>query len=477
MLIRDLEYKTGLDRATIRYYEKESLIVPIRKENGYREYTDEHLACLLKIKLLRQLGMSLDTIKELQQGTADFNHVLAKQIIALDAKIKQATRAKEICIQLRDDKASYKTLDAQRYLQLLSQKEHTSLPKVFSENIPHKFHPWRRYFARIFDYGWITLLISTLFYVVFRIRPLSNWLAIFIQYGSLLLAMPIQAMMLHVWGTTPGKWLFGLTVLSENGNKLDYEIAMNREWQALLRGYGLGLPIFSIVRLIMSYCFYRDARLNWDDNTEIQYNSLGRKRKVLVAAAVICLTFCRLWVTADEMLPKYRGELTVEEFAQNYNFYAKMGNEDAVKMHPDGSFTNTSDNVVIIDIAAAESTNKDHMFEFDEINGKIETISYQNTWSDVALLRPVTYKCQMAALTAIMSQRGTNVFDLIQVARLVDNSDYTSDGSIQYENVHASWDVEQRWCQIAEGNFIPERGLDEKQIPTVSVVFTIRISV
>lgn len=26
MLIRDLEYKTGLDRATIRFYEKEQLI-------------------------------------------------------------------------------------------------------------------------------------------------------------------------------------------------------------------------------------------------------------------------------------------------------------------------------------------------------------------------------------------------------------------------------------------------------------------
>ena len=446
MLIRDLEYKTGLDRATIRYYEKESLIVPIRKENGYREYTDEHLACLLKIKLLRQLGMSLDTIKELQQGTADFDYALAKQIAALDAKIKQATRAKEICIQLRDDKASYETLDAQHYLQLLSQKEHTSLPKAFSENVPYRFHPWRRYFARMFDYGWITLLISAIFYVVFRIRPLSNWLSVFIQYGSFLLAMPIQAMMLHVWGTTPGKWLFGLTVLSENGNKLEYYIAMDREWQALLRGYGLGLPVFSLVRLIMSFCFYRDARLNWDDDTEIQYHSFGRKSKALVAAAVIVLTFCRLGVAADTMLPKYRGNLTVEEFARNYNFYVKMGNNDSIKMHANGSFTNASDNVVIIDMAAATSTNKDHTFEYDDDNGIIEKISYQNTWSDITLLRPVTYKCKIAALTAIMSQRGTNIFDLIRVAKLLDNCDYTSDGSIQYENVNVSWDVTQRWC-------------------------------
>ena len=51
MQIRDLEGKAGLDRATIRYYEKEGLIIPKRKENGYREYSDDNLGHLLKIKL------------------------------------------------------------------------------------------------------------------------------------------------------------------------------------------------------------------------------------------------------------------------------------------------------------------------------------------------------------------------------------------------------------------------------------------
>ena len=66
MQIRDLECKTALDRATIRFYEKEGLIVPERKENGYRDYSEEILNDLFKIKLLRQLGMSLDTIKKIR---------------------------------------------------------------------------------------------------------------------------------------------------------------------------------------------------------------------------------------------------------------------------------------------------------------------------------------------------------------------------------------------------------------------------
>lgn len=40
MLIRDLEQKTGLDRATIRYYEKEGFLKPVRRENGYRTYSE-----------------------------------------------------------------------------------------------------------------------------------------------------------------------------------------------------------------------------------------------------------------------------------------------------------------------------------------------------------------------------------------------------------------------------------------------------
>ena len=107
MQIRDLEYKSGLDRATIRYYEKEGLIRPERHDNGYREYSREHLSLLLKIKLLRQLGFSLEIIKELQKGTGDFDVFLKNQIELLESKIQQTERSKAVCMQIRNDKATY----------------------------------------------------------------------------------------------------------------------------------------------------------------------------------------------------------------------------------------------------------------------------------------------------------------------------------------------------------------------------------
>ena len=37
MTIKELEALTGLSRANIRFYEKEGLLSPLRRENGYRE--------------------------------------------------------------------------------------------------------------------------------------------------------------------------------------------------------------------------------------------------------------------------------------------------------------------------------------------------------------------------------------------------------------------------------------------------------
>lgn len=63
MTIKQIEQQSGLTRANIRFYEEEGLIHPRRQENGYRDYTDAELEMLLRIKLLRSLGLTLEEIK------------------------------------------------------------------------------------------------------------------------------------------------------------------------------------------------------------------------------------------------------------------------------------------------------------------------------------------------------------------------------------------------------------------------------
>lgn len=69
MTIKEIETLSGLPRANIRYYESEGLITPKRAENGYREYSQADAEVLLRVKLLRALGLRIDTIKSLAAGT------------------------------------------------------------------------------------------------------------------------------------------------------------------------------------------------------------------------------------------------------------------------------------------------------------------------------------------------------------------------------------------------------------------------
>ena len=55
---------------TLRYYEKEGLLIPsyVDKETGYRFYETRQLIDLSKIISLRQIGMSIDNIREILNG-------------------------------------------------------------------------------------------------------------------------------------------------------------------------------------------------------------------------------------------------------------------------------------------------------------------------------------------------------------------------------------------------------------------------
>ena len=81
MTIKEMEARTGLTRANIRFYEAEGLITPERRPNGYRDYSEEDLAVLQRVKLLRSLHMSLEEIKIANTNAAfepRLDYVIAK---------------------------------------------------------------------------------------------------------------------------------------------------------------------------------------------------------------------------------------------------------------------------------------------------------------------------------------------------------------------------------------------------------------
>ncbi len=68
MLIGELSKRSGFSRDTIRYYEKIGLIVlpkKARRENNYKDYPEETLLLLKTLKKYKELGFTLEEIREL----------------------------------------------------------------------------------------------------------------------------------------------------------------------------------------------------------------------------------------------------------------------------------------------------------------------------------------------------------------------------------------------------------------------------
>ena len=146
MTVKEVEERTGLPRANIRYYESEGLIHPARGENGYRDYRQEDVDTLLKIKLLRQVGFSLEVIRALQAGELDLEPALEGRLAALTSQQTELGQAAGICRAMREDHVRYDTLDAPVYLDRMSQPERPSL--TWREDPPPRaVFPWRRFWA------------------------------------------------------------------------------------------------------------------------------------------------------------------------------------------------------------------------------------------------------------------------------------------------------------------------------------------
>lgn len=475
MLIRDLEHKTGLDRATIRFYEREGIISPERQENGYRTYSAADEQTLLKVKLLRQLGFSLDKIKQLQQGSGELDVALGEQIRCLDTQMHVLNRAKMVCEEIRGANVTYASLDAKFYLLRLSQPAQSAAKGDFREPVRREYHPWRRFLARMLDYQMVRCLLTFLLVVVMRVRPFGDFLSSLITYGTPFLVIPLEAVMLHYWGATPGKWLFGLRVESENGGTLSLSAARERAWHVLHQGLGFGIPAWEFWRLYKSYQAYRDDEMEWDWETEYLYEPWHWKRKAALACAAAMIAAVSVWNASEVTKPKYRGELTIAEFAENYNFYYAIADDQVTRserMQSDGTWYPESDNSFTIYIDGQPLVPK-QTFAYETKDGIITKIRYENSWTDIFHLNPVSTQCKVAAITLLMSQKGNGLRDLYAFAEQMETVNFTESGKMQYSNIELCWTVTAQNCTAIDNETLIRT--DDSLNTSAAILFEILI--
>ncbi len=63
MTIQTFSKRTGISKSALRYYESENLLNPIRKENGYRLYSEDQITTAKLISSLRLAGIPIKDIQ------------------------------------------------------------------------------------------------------------------------------------------------------------------------------------------------------------------------------------------------------------------------------------------------------------------------------------------------------------------------------------------------------------------------------
>lgn len=401
MTIKEAEGRTGLARANIRYYEEQGFFSPARGENGYRDYSQEDIDTLLKIKLLRQLGFSLEEIHAVQKGERSLESALAQRAGSLEEESRELNQAARLCRDMRSDGVSFYTLDARRYLDRLAQTE-TALA---GDRDPVRIFPWRRYFARTMDLGlYFTLLVLVLQLTVrFNFVRASEDMgsSFLLNLAALLVMFGAETVMLHLWGTTPGKALLGLKLLRQDGSRLGLDEAAQRtSYVVVYFGIAYGLIQSKVLLLVLGgaamliwACWkaYHQEPMFWEENMDQLYLEgstrergfwEGRRGWLRLAGYLAAWAACVGLMVGGHLLaamPPHRGpEITAAQFVENYNRFMEFsyGAENlSYSLTEQGDFRKKPEreNVVVIDIMG-ESPIPKASFQFTEEDGVLTEV-------------------------------------------------------------------------------------------------------
>lgn len=124
MKINQVEELVGITKKNIRFYEDQGLIAPSRNpENGYRDYSLKDVEELHKIKLLRQLDIPIEQIRNVQEGKRLLKECLNSQILHLSHKQHSLELMKEICVQMQEREADISNLQPEGYFDMIRKME------------------------------------------------------------------------------------------------------------------------------------------------------------------------------------------------------------------------------------------------------------------------------------------------------------------------------------------------------------------
>jgi len=184
-------------------------------------------------------------------------------------------------------------------------KQSNSLRNFFLLYDPHNKHPWKRYWARIFDYiiagtilsffiGLIDGLFSTNLLGAFDNQAV--WSIFLVAVWAL-----VESFLISYFSTTPGKWLLGIQVKNIEGQNLSILESMRRSGLVWKNGLAFGVPIIQLITFARSRNkLVYDGITSWDKQcgTSVLFN---KSKTIFILIFLVIFLGITIWGKQQEI--------------------------------------------------------------------------------------------------------------------------------------------------------------------------------
>ncbi len=176
---------------------------------------------------------------------------------------------------------------------------------VWSDFSPH---PWRRYFARWIDISIYANLIFSPALAKFTPGDMNNYIGqlSLVELIGILVFLPmvffgfvalVNITLIGLFGTTTGKYLLGVKILTKDDLPLSMKQAAKRETLVYVKGFALGLPVLSLIAQMYGYFdLTMDKVTSWDkdlNTTIVQRDNNGLQFWICLIVIGLYLYFSR----------------------------------------------------------------------------------------------------------------------------------------------------------------------------------------
>ena len=313
----------------------------------------------------------------------------------------------------------------------INQKIKEKDSKYFSvegDELPQVFHPWRRYLARSFDSVIYMILWTAFLAFVLRINALdrNNSANLLNTIITTIMMLFLEPLLLHLFGTTPGKAIYGLKIENPDGRRLSYTEGLERTWGVLSKGMGFNIPIYNMIRLFKSYNLCIENEIQpWDESISYTIKDTKWYRGILYIGASIVLFAILFTIISAQLLPPNRGDLTVAEFVENYNYYAKHFDIDFGDKYldEDGKWEEKKSDATVIYISNTEKPEYHFTIEHGYVTGVSFAIEIKN---NEHMLSPYDKHMFLSSLAFAGAQNEIGLFSKIpkRIAEQIDNNNF-----------------------------------------------------